>query len=184
MIDTLKSLGIILRTVESEYDLKTPENIVPYMLNIVLPQVENERRALNTKNGMRQALRQGKWVWKAPKGYINDTINKSIEVSEEAAYIKKAFNEVAIGLRPLEIIRKELGTEGFVCCKQQFYNLLRNPFYTGKIKIEAWRDEPEEVVDGNHRPIIDELLFKRVQSILSTNRRKQTKPKRNNELFP
>ncbi len=38
-------------------------------MNIVLPHVENERRRLNTKRGMRQASREGRWTGTAPKGY-------------------------------------------------------------------------------------------------------------------
>lgn len=184
MTSFLKSLGVTLRFVENEIDLTTPENILPYVLNIALPQVENERRGINTKTGMRQALRSGQWVWKAPKGYINNTTNKTIEINKDSKFIRRAYNEVSKELKPLENIRKELANEGFTCSKQQFYNLLRNSFYIGKIRIEAWREEPEEIVEGNHKPIITEDLFIRVQNILSGNRRKQSKPKKNNELFP
>ncbi len=184
MIEKLKTFGVNIRFIENDLDLTIPENLIAYMLNMVMPQVENERRGLNTRAGMRQALREGNWVWKAPKGYKNNTIDKTIELSDDAVFIKKAFSEVALNLKPLEIIRKELVSEGFVCSKQQFYNLLRNPFYKGKIKINEWKEEVEEIVEGNHKAIISSELFNKVQNILSGNSRKQSKPKKNNAKFP
>ncbi len=107
---------------------------------LLLPQVENERRGLNTRNGLRQAKREGRWVARAPKGYSNDKINiKPVFVNEDAVYIKRAFQEVSLKIKSVDQIRKELNKEGFKCSKQQFYNLLKNPFYIGYIKIDAWK---------------------------------------------
>ncbi|WP_222982967.1 recombinase family protein [Flagellimonas meishanensis] len=184
MIEYLRGLGVTLRFLENDIDLTIPENLIAYMLNMVMPQVENERRGLNTKQGLRQAMRLGRWVWKAPKGYINNTRDKTIEVTEDAKFIRKAFEEVSLNQRPIDTIRKELNFEGFKCSKQQFYNLLRNHFYIGKIKIDAWKDEPEEIVVGNHKPIISEALFNKVQLVLSGNKRRQSTPNRTNVLFP
>lgn len=89
MIQTLKTLKVDVSFLENDFDLSIPENKIPYVLNMVLPQVENERRGLNTKNGLRQAKREGKWVARAPKGNSNDKINKAIVVNEDAIYIKK-----------------------------------------------------------------------------------------------
>ncbi|MHA7864868.1 recombinase family protein [Flagellimonas marinaquae] len=175
MIDQLKSLGVEFRTVEQSYDTSVPEGLVMHVMNMVMPQIENERRGLNTKQGMRQALREGKWVWKAPKGYINNVQAKTIEIGGDAQFIKKAFLEVSKNNKPIDNIRKELNQEGFKCSKQQFYNLLRNVFYTGRIKIEEWREEPEEIVIGNHPAIVTIELFQKVQDILNGKTKRQNK---------
>ena len=35
--------------------------------------------------------------------------------------------------------------------------MLRNPVYIGKLKLKEWKKEPEEIVEGLHESIIDEL---------------------------
>ena len=140
MINTLKALKVEVFFLENNFDLSTPENYLPYLIQMALPQIENERRGLNTKQGMRQALRLGKWMWKAPKGYENDKLNKLIKIGEDSHFITNAFTEIATGLYSIDSIRIRLSKEGFKCSKQQFLNILKNPFYCGLIKIEAWKN--------------------------------------------
>jgi len=45
--------------------------------------------------------------------------------------------------------------------------LLRDPIYCGKIKVKAYRSEPEEIVTALHEPIISEELFFEVQNVLN-----------------
>jgi len=184
MISKLKPFGLELIFSEQNYDLSTPENLIPFMINIALPQVENERRGLNTKHGMRQAMREGRCVNGAPKGYVNDKLNKRVIKGKDVHFILKGFKEVSQGLRSIDAIRKELASEGFKCSKQQFLNLLRNPFYIGKIKIKEWKEEAEDIVQGLHDPLIDEETFNRVQSILNSKGRNFPKPSKYQDRFP
>lgn len=184
MIQILKSLRIELSFLENNIDLSIPENFLPFMIQMTLPQVENERRGLNTKQGMRQGMRQGKWMWKAPKGYVNDKVNKIVKVGEDAKFIIRAFNEVSYGIKSVDMVRRELNKEGFKCCKQNLLNIIKNPFYIGKIVIEAWKNEPREIVNGNHEAIIDEETFEKVQLILNNRNRKQPKKSKIRDLFP
>jgi site-specific DNA recombinase len=184
MINTLKSYGIELKFLDNDYDTSQPESLLATIIHMAIPQVENERRALNTIQGMRQALREGRWVWRAPRGYINDKQTKSTLVSDEAHYVIKAFEEVAIGLKSVDSIRKELNRKGFKCSKQGFLNILTNIFYTGTILIHQRGDEEQELVKGIHEPLISEETFNRVQTILSGRSRKQPKLGKINELFP
>jgi hypothetical protein len=45
--------------------------------------------------------------------------------------------------------------------------MLQNKFYIGKITIPAFKDEPEMIVNGLHKPIIDLETFEKVQFILN-----------------
>ncbi|HSZ71464.1 MAG TPA: zinc ribbon domain-containing protein, partial [Cytophagaceae bacterium] len=56
--------------------------------------------------------------------------------------------------------------------------------YKGFIKIEEWKNEPEEVVKGLHEAIIDEQLFGRVQNILLKKNKNAAKPSKYQPLFP
>ena len=184
MVQTLKTLKVDVRFLEYDFDLSVPENYIPYIINMALPQVENERRGLNTKNGLRQAKREGRWVARAPKGYSNDKINKTVFVNEDTVFIKRAFQEVSLKIKSIDQIRKELNKEGFKCSKQQFYNLLKNPFYIGYIKIDAWKDEEEELVKGLHDPIIEVEIFNQVQEIFQKGKRKDIRPSKYNTKYP
>ena len=184
MFNILRSYNIDVSFLEGNVDLSIPENKITFALNAFLPQVENERRGLNTRNGLRQAKREGRCVARAPKGYSNDKINKTVFVNEDAVFIKRAFQEVSLNTKSIDKIRKELNKEGFKCCKQQFYNLLKNPFYIGYIKIDAWKDEEEELIKGLHDPIIEVELFNQVQEILQKGKRKDIRPSKYNIKYP
>uniref|UniRef100_UPI0040486804 recombinase family protein n=1 Tax=Algoriphagus sp. TaxID=1872435 RepID=UPI0040486804 len=184
MIKTLRSFRVELFCLEQNIDLDSPESIIPYVLNMLLPQVENERRGLNTKQGLRQAKREGRWVARAPKGYMNDKNSKTVVIGKDAHFVKRAFQEVALQIVSVDQIRLELIKEGFKCSKQQFYNLLKNPFYTGYIKIEAWKNEKEEIVKGLHDPLVNEQLFSKVQEVFRKGRMKDVRPSKYNDKFP
>lgn len=174
MLQTFKSFGVKLQTLENHTDLNSPEALIPYMLNMLLPQVDNERRSLNTTAGMRQAAREGRWVWRAPIGYKNDPGSKSILINDAIApLVVEAFEIYGKGVYTAEEVRLIMRKKGFVCSKNNFLNMLENPFYTGKFKLDAWRDQPEEMVQGNHEPLISEDLFALVQDFRHGKKRKQ-----------
>ena len=186
MLQEFKKLGIEYRTLDTNYDLSIPENLIPFFVNIVLPQVDNERRSINTKRGMRQANREGRWTHKPPKGYKLEKENgKSYLVPDDNAfYIKFAFEQYAKGIFSVEEIRQSLRNKGCYICKTQMHKILRNYVYIGKIKIPAWKDEEEEIVEGLHEPIIAEETFHIVQSILNGRKPKHKKKSRYNEFLP
>jgi site-specific DNA recombinase len=184
MLNMLKSLGVEVVFVEQNTDLSTPESLLPHLINMALPQIENERRALNTIRGMRQAMRQGKWVHKAPKGYFNDPVEKGIVPNKDASFIQRAFEGVSLGIYSIEEVRTRLRSEGFSCSKQQFQNLLRNPIYKGIIVLKAYREEPEEMIRGTHQPLVSEELFDDVQKVLAARARKGGRRKPVSSRFP
>lgn len=174
MLQTLSSYGVKFQTLENHTDVNTPEALIPLMLNMLLPQVDNERRSLNTKSGMRQAAREGRWVWRAPIGYKNDTASKSIVVNEAVApLVVEAFELYSKGVYNAEEVRLIMRKQGFNCSKNNFLNMLENPFYTGKFILNAWKDQPEEIIKGNHEPLISEALFELVQDLRHGKKRKQ-----------
>ena len=71
MISILRKLGIEPQAIEQPLDLSIPENKVMLAFYLAAPEVENDRRALNTIYGMRRALKEGRYMGLAPIGYIN-----------------------------------------------------------------------------------------------------------------
>jgi len=129
-----------------------------------------------TKFGIHAANKNGRWVSNAPLGYKNtrDEKNKPVLIidTEKEHFIKMAF-DLCLSGAPVEEIRRQLKLKG---CKltgnSSITRLLNNPLYCGMIKVNAYYDEPEHFVKGIHEPIISEITWWRVQSIINGNKSK------------
>ena len=184
MMAELKSKGVELLFVEQQVDLSIPENYLVHAMYVMLPQIENERRGLNTKKGLRQAMREGRWPRQAPYGYVNETLTKQVVPSQKAPFVQRAFDLVGNeGRAPMQAY-KALKQEGMTCSKQGFLNILRKEFYMGQIRIREYLNEPEEIVLGQHEPIISRDLFNRVQGRLRSKNRTKESGLQNRHLFP
>ena len=184
MIASLREKGVEVLFIEQNIDMSIPENLMMHMIYSVMPQIENERRGLNTKKGMRQALREGRWLWKAPFGYRNDKDSKSIEPDERAIYVTKAFEAIGNDRKgPMETY-EALKEEGFTASRQTFLDMLRRPIYYGGIRVKAWRNEPEQEIIGQHAPLISKVLFDKVQERLNRKERRKNVVRSNKDLFP
>jgi site-specific DNA recombinase len=152
-------LGIEPQAIEQPLDLSIPENKIMLAFYLAAPEVENDRRALNTIAGMRRAKKEGRWVGCAPIGYKNARNERNLPIvvqSEKALLVKWVFEEISLGISSAESIRVEAMKRGLGCTKGNYYVFIRNPFYCGKIYLPAYKDEDEQVVKGIHEPIISE----------------------------
>ncbi len=170
MIGILRKLGVEPYAIEQPLDLDIPENKIMLGIYLTAPEVENDRRSMNVRYGMRRAVKEGRWMNGAPLGYINRiTPDGKKYIAPEQPYadiIKWAFTTIARHKINVENVWREAQKKGLPCCKGQFWNLIRNPVFCGKIYLKAYKDEPEAVLQGKHEPIITEELFKEVQDFL------------------
>jgi DNA invertase Pin-like site-specific DNA recombinase len=169
MIHELHKLNIEVCAIEQHLDLNVPEAKLMLAFYLAAPEVENDRRSLNTFAGMRKARKSGRWINRAPIGYKNvrDANNNPIIVPDERAkYIRKAFEELLSGLFTIEDVRRRLNAKGIKCSRSNFNRLVHNPVYAGKIVVPAYKDEEEEMIDGIHEAIVDENTFWQVQDII------------------
>lgn len=156
------------------------------MKNIIgsFAQYENDVRSERTTAGMKQAVKEGYWVWRAPKGYSyqKDALGKQVlQPNEQAQFIQKAFSLAEQGTFTQVEIRKLLQREGFHISGQTLNHILRNPVYAGLIRKKEWFADP---VKGIHKPLITEDQFALAQRALS---RKKVGPRtrsQNNPDFP
>lgn len=182
-IKFLESHNIEVRHIEgSRYDPDIPETFIPHMLGYSISQVENLRRGKNTREGLRRAKKEGRWVGTAPKGYSWN--NKLLIKNDDAPLIVELFSEVSKGLETVDSVRLRLRKRGLQIGKNQVYNILRNPVYVGKIEIPPYGNEVGQIVEGLHEPLISEDLFESVQKILEPNSRKGTKPRKLHQELP
>ncbi|MGY4539471.1 site-specific DNA recombinase [Mucilaginibacter sp. UYNi724] len=188
MIGLLRSYGIEPQAIEQPLDPSIPENKMMMAFYLAAPEVENDRRALNIFHGIRRAKKEGRWTSSAPMGYANKTTEdgrKYIAIKEPLAGImKSAFEELATGKYATEQVWKQARRNGLPCGRNNFWNLIRNPIYCGKIVVPAYKDEPMRWADGQHEPIITGDLFNKVQLVLNRKKRNRTTKIVSHEYLP
>lgn len=175
MIAKLKTMEVQVQATEQPLDLKVPENKLMLAVYLAFPEVENDRRGLNVTSGMRRAKKEGRWMATAPKGYKNVTDEsgkkKYILPDANAPIIIWAFEELATGLTTVIDVLRRARIKGLDCSRNNFWKLIRNPVYCGKIMIPATEDEEAQLVQGQHEPLISEELFYEVQDVLDGRKR-------------
>ncbi|MFP3599510.1 recombinase family protein [Chryseobacterium sp. SIMBA_029] len=178
MIKLLENHNISPQAIEQPLDTSIPENKMMLAIYLAAPEVENDRRALNTFFGMRRAQKEGRVMGTASYGYINKCTEdgrKYIAIKEpEASNMRWAFNELSKGKYAIEQIRKKMNSmEGADISRSSFYNSIRNPVYCGKVFIKAYKEEEECIVEGKHESLISEFLFIKVQQVLNGKTREE-----------
>ncbi|WP_148230797.1 recombinase family protein [Chitinophaga pinensis] len=174
MIGKLKRLSVEPQSIEQPLDMDIPESKIMLAIYLTTPEVENDRRALNTLHGMRRAKKEGRYLGIAPIGYKNgrDAQNKPFLIpNEKAETVRWAFEELSRGIWDIDTLRRMANRKGLKIGRSQFWSLVRNPVYCGKVFIAAYKNEPAHCVKGIHEPIIPEGLFDDVQDVLKGKKR-------------
>ena len=187
VIDKLKGLGIETQAIEQPIDFSIPENKMLLAMYLVMPEIDNDRRSIKVKEGMRAAFKTGRWCSKAPYGYRNtrDENNRPLIVpNQHAESIRHAFERISKGDLQSDLVI-ELKTRGTPISKSRLSLVLRNPLYMGKIKVPASESEPSYFTEGIHEGIVSETLFLTVQQELNKNHsRKRISIKLKDEKLP
>ena len=133
--------------------------------------------SLNTKRGLRQMVRDGRYPRGAPLGYYNDLRTKTIKVDRKTApIVRQAFELYARGDKRLDeiadflyangihtkrgMIRGKKTTGNKPHSRTRVTRMLANPFYYGHFRYLG------EIHEGNHTGIISKRLFDKVQIVL------------------
>jgi site-specific DNA recombinase len=129
--------------------------------------VENLKEEV--KKGMREKAEQGIYPGRAPFGYRNNSITRSIDVDpDRASIVKRIFELYASGAHSLVTLRKavlnELGTK---LSRAYLETLLKNRFYLGYF---IWQGIEYK---GQHVALISADLFARAQAAFA----RRNKPK-------
>lgn len=163
----LKRYGVEIKST-SEYFENTPAG--RFMENIIanVAQFDNDVRTERSVGGMKEAAREGRYVWVAPVGYINQKVDgkATIVQTSKAELVKKAFELVAERKYSVDAIYSTLLSLGLTTrsdkplSKSGFYVMLKNELYTGSIYKFGERSK------GKFAPIINEELFAQVQKVM------------------
>ncbi len=202
------NLDIEINAIESPIDFGGTE--WPMLLSVYCgaAHTEDNKISKRTKDGIRSTLKAGRYPQKAPIGYLNNRISPSethlIKDPEYAPIVEEVFREMAKGLDSVEVLRIKYSplllrrkgihndgrgiikdTTNHPISKGAFYRMLRNRLYCGEIVIPAYQDEPEQIIQGKHEPIIDKTTFNIVQDVLDGRTRCKSKLRKTDkpELF-
>ncbi|OCX52009.1 hypothetical protein BEL04_10900 [Mucilaginibacter sp. PPCGB 2223] len=187
MIGILRKYNTTATAIDQPVDFEVPESSVMLAVYLAIPEAENGRRSLNSKNGMRRAKQLGRYPNKAPLGYLNQSApdgKKFIAPYPPVAeLIKWSFQQLSKNAYRIEDVRRMANAKGLECSRSNFWKLLHNPLYCGYITFSSNEFEERQLIKGIHEPIITEALFYEVQSIIDTKRRIIKKTSEANEVF-
>nr|WP_068890438.1 recombinase family protein [Pedobacter panaciterrae] len=134
------------------------------------------------KESARHAQESGRYLSKAPYGYLNGNKpggKRIIEIDDSTAYIvKKIFRDFLSGV-PHFLIYKDARKLGFpLLGNSAIFRILNNPLYAGLVRVCASGKYPEKLVQGIHKPIITESQYFRTIEMLENGKRSmKSKPK-------
>ena len=154
----------------------TPQGL--FMLQVAFGQSKyySDNLKQNVERGMRQKLRRGEWLTKAPFGYINNPRTRNIEPDPvKSKLIVKAFEEYSSGSHTLVSLAQFLADHGLTTKagtplgKASVKRILTNRTYLGFTKHRG------EYFPGSFAPILSSTLFEAVQKQLAKRARPQYK---------
>jgi site-specific DNA recombinase len=188
MITQLQKWKVEPQAIDQPLNMAIPENKVLLAIYIVTSEVENDRRSLNVKQGIHKAKQEGRWIGRAPLGFVNSYSTSGrmsiIPHDPEAFLIKKAFLRITEQNQSIRMHYKQSIDDGLQCSLNAFWHIIRNPVYCGKIKIPSVEDKAEYEVKGIHDLIVTEELFDQVQAILNGKRKHIQSSLHVDELLP
>lgn len=182
----LKRYGVEIKST-SEFFGNTPQGKFMENMFANVAQFDNDVRAERCAGGMRDAMREGRYVWMAPIGYDNVRVGGKATIASNpimGPFIKEAFEMIAKNIHPTEDVRKIMATRGLFLrngrpiSKQYFYKMLKNRVYIGMIEKFG------ESHKGLFEPILDIETFNQVQRVLKQRGKKMSQYKLDSEDFP
>ncbi len=121
------------------------------------------------KKGIYGRLKQGFYPLRAPIGYLDNGAAKPKTIDPmKGPLVKTAFHLYATGRWSIPTLIDEMERRGLRnlggkrVTRNGMHTILRNPFYTGVMRIYA----SGETYVGNHEALITRSMFQRVQDIL------------------
>lgn len=156
--------------------------------------LDNATKSQRSKDGMRKRLEAGWANGKATVGYLNVTKDDQQIIEpdpDQFDKMRKAWEEMDTGVYTLDTIVPFMRKLGImvkyknrllpITRNQQTQRIFRDKFYAGYVVSKKFGIDKV----GNHKPMIDEDMFYRVQAIIDgRSRTAGIKYQRQNPMFP
>ena len=170
----LEALSIALLTSDGSVS-ETDEGIMVGGLHAVIAEYENRVRGRRSREGMIACVRDGRWAWRAPLGYVNsrDELGKAILIHdpERAPTIARLFEEFSVGVVSYSDLARMAGAIGLRSRKGKqisadaIKDMLTHPVYYGEVRGFG------EQRQGRHEPIASPSVLASVRRRLEQRRR-------------
>jgi len=176
MVDTEQIVSLRFPTFWFE---PTPQG--KFMLQVAFGQSKyySDNLVENINRGIRQKVRRGEWLVRAPFGYVNNPKTRNIEPhSTKSRIVVRAFEEYAKGTHTLGTLANFLADHGITThgkppAKSSVAKMLTHRVYIG------FTHHKGEWYDGSFAPIISPTLFEAVQKMLA----KKSRPRKQTEKY-
>ena len=190
-IAELRRIGVFLRsTYENNID-ETAAGTMAANVFGTFNQYFSDALSEKMRDRTRQAVRAGRFPWRAPIGYRNVGGKEGPNIvpdEHDAPLMRRAFELMQTGRYKKTAVLKIVANEGLTTARgkrlspQTFHALLRNPLYAGWVTLPS--DDGFKPVRGLHEPLVSQELFDGVQAVLD-GRKTGAAPKRKlNPAFP
>ena len=191
-IDIAKQIGkdgVILKAVEQNFDLGTPEGKLMFHLLGSLGEFYSDNLSKETHKGKYERAKQGYHNGIVPWGYMSKEIeNRMLAVPDPdlVSIVKQVYERYSTGLYYDQDMADWLSKQGYRTSKGRPFtkdamrDILQNPFYKGDVHYRGQllrggkvrRRAAAEALKGLHAPIIDEMLFNKCQQVRASRRRR------------
>jgi len=181
----LKKYNVIIRSV-TEFFEDTPAGRFMESIIANVGQFDNEVRTERSVGGMKEAVQEGRYVWKAPLGYDNVRIDNKATIAPNsmAPLVTQVFELIAERIYSTDVIRLIMKEKGLIDSKGNavnrgyFFRLIRNPLYMGTLRQFGMTNK------ATYKPLVSEDLFDTVQAILKGRKNKVKHYLKENPDFP
>lgn len=165
VVEELKKRGITVFSATSSYDARTATGEYMQGIELLGAKLDNRTKAQAVIDNSARALKSGRWVQKAPKGYdmVTTKTNQTITVNKTGELIRKAFKMKADENLTNEEIRVRMKNLGLDLKKQQWSKIFSNIFYAGYFSHSFLEGE---LVKGPHEPLVSLDDFLRINGML------------------
>lgn len=195
----MKKNNITFKSYSEPFKTSTPAGKMQFQMMALIGEFERGTIAQNVKMGMNAKAKAGEWCGGIVLGYDlipipeEGTKKKRTELiinEKEAQIIRRIFKSFIQG-NGYKSITNQLNKEGLKTKKGNSFSvssvrdILLNPLYVGKIRYNVrqnWAEKRRKninanpiLVDGIHKPIIDETTWRQVQALFESS---QGKPAR------
>ena len=188
IVSQLKGMNIEVNSSEEWINHQDPNQQIMYMIHMGLPEVDNRIRSDRTILGTRSKLKEGRWVNMQPKGYVKgEDENGKVLMKPNpkiANLITELFTDFSLGVYSQNELRQLPKNKSLNLSRSGLSRMLNQIAYSGEIRVPAYKNEAETIVDALHKPLVSKEIFNKVQIELGNRKRIKHKPSKQNDLLP
>ncbi len=150
------------------YDYNDNDSFLRSGLSFIFAEEENRKRINHIRGGIYASKKkEGRYLGRAPIGYKNEKDGRKpiLTLDEQKAPVVEFIFQSFLNDVPFYLISEQAKKMGLANTgNSAIQRILTNPVYTGLLHISAFKDHPEELVEGINPKIIGRTVWQSVQN--------------------